>query len=116
MMRVIGLLVTLFTLSRTACPQPASLSSISVTPPSVMNTATLPPLKVAAFPGVELVSTYRLSLSLTMSMVFGPAAAAGGGCAAARDREKTASSAPSRNRRVMWCLQKARLYYSDRHD
>ena len=57
MMRVIGLSVTLFTLSSTAWPQPASLSSTSVTPPSVMNTATLPPLKVAALPGVELVRT-----------------------------------------------------------
>jgi hypothetical protein len=57
MMRVIGLLVTLFTLSSTAWPQPASLSSTSVTPPSVMNTATLPPLNVAWLPGVELVST-----------------------------------------------------------
>ncbi len=29
-----------------------------------MNTATLPPLKVAAFPGVELVRTYKLSFEL----------------------------------------------------
>ena len=51
MMRVTGLLVTLFTLSGTAWPQPASLSSTSVTPPSVMNTATLPPLNASRSSG-----------------------------------------------------------------
>src|SRR5947208_16859536 len=77
MILVTGLVVTLFTLSRTAWPQPASFVSTSVTPPSVMNTATLPPLNVAGFPGVELVRTYRLSLSFTKSMTRGPC-----GCAA----------------------------------
>ena len=75
MMRVIGLSLTLFTLSSTAWPQPASLSSTSVTPASVMKTATLPPLKVAALPGVELVRTYSVSLSFRMSTTFGAAGA-----------------------------------------
>ena len=48
---MIGLSVTLLTLSSTAWPQPFSLVSTSVTPPSVMNTATLPPLKVAGVAG-----------------------------------------------------------------
>ncbi len=96
MMRVIGLSVTLFTLSSTAWPQPASLSSTSVTPPSVMNTATLPPLKVAALPGVELVRTYRLSFSFMMSMIFGAA-----GVCAAIDAAPAASSVPSRTMRFM---------------
>ena len=57
MMVVIGLSVTLLTLSSTAWPQPFNLVSTSVTPPSVMNTATLPPLNVAGFPGVDVVRT-----------------------------------------------------------
>src|SRR5580704_10346564 len=97
MIVVIGLLLTLLTLSSTAWPQPASLSSTSVTPPSVMNTATLPPLN-AAFPGEELVRTYRLSLSFTMSITFGPAA---GGCCAAIDNVPAASTTPSKTLRFI---------------
>ena len=44
MMRVIGLLVTDLTRSTIVGPKPGSLVSTSVTPLSVMNTATLPPL------------------------------------------------------------------------
>src|SRR5476649_1777242 len=106
MILVIGLSVTLFTLSSTAWPQPASLSSTRVTPPSVMNTATLPPLNVAALPGVELVRTYRLSFSFTMSMTFGAA-----GVCAAIDAAPAASRMPNSTLRFMsdppW---KRRLY------
>src|ERR1700694_4575436 len=107
MIVVIGLLVTLLPLSSTAWPQPASLSSTSVTPPSVMNTATLPPLNVAAFPGVELVRTYRLSLSFRMSTTFGPAA---GGCWAAIDSVPAASTTPSKTLRFISNLQKGASY------
>src|SRR5712692_1932218 len=109
MILVTGLPVTLFTLSRTAWPQPASFVSTSVTPPSVMNTATLPPLNVAGLPGVELVRTYRLSLSFTMSMTRGPcgcAAWAGGACKSipavtAIESEPTSRITPSRTLRFM---------------
>src|SRR5216684_2370573 len=109
MILVTGLAVTLFTLSRTAWPQPASFVSTSVTPPSVMNTATLPPLNVAGLPGVELVRTYRLSLSFTMSMTRGPcgcAAWAGGACKSipavtAIESEPTNRITPSRALRFM---------------
>ena len=46
-------------------------------PVLVMKTETLPPLKVALSPGVELVRMYRLSRSFCISMTLGPA----GGCA-----------------------------------
>src|SRR6266581_380803 len=109
MILVTGLVVTLFTLSRTAWPQPASFVSTSVTPPSVMNTATLPPLNVAGFPGVELVRTYRLSLSFTMSMTRGPcgcAACARDPCKSVRavtaiESEPNNRSTPSRTLRFM---------------
>jgi hypothetical protein len=61
MIVVTGLFVTVLSLSRIAWPQPASLVSTSVTPLSVMKIATLPPLNVAALPGVELVTTETLS-------------------------------------------------------
>src|SRR5205814_1921765 len=54
MIRVIGLSVTLFTLSSTAWPQPASLSSTSVTPLSVMNTATLPRMNRRTFAALSV--------------------------------------------------------------
>ena len=47
MMRVIGLLVTDFTRSTIVGPNPGSLESTIVTPASVMNTATFPPLKAS---------------------------------------------------------------------
>ena len=45
MMRVMGLFVTPFTRSTIVGPKPGSFASTRVTPLSVMNTATLPPLK-----------------------------------------------------------------------
>ena len=57
MMVVTGLLVTVLTCVEQRLAPAASFVSTSVTPASVMNTATLPPLNVAASPGVELVST-----------------------------------------------------------
>ena len=53
--------------SSSAGPHTASLVSTSVTPASVMNTETLPPLNVAALPGVDEVITKRLSFSFTTS-------------------------------------------------
>src|SRR5580693_4379947 len=63
-----------------------------------MNTETLPPLNVAALPGVELVRTYRLSLSFTMSITFGPA---DGACWAAIDSAPAASITASRTLRFI---------------
>src|SRR5262245_6651132 len=83
MIRVTGLSVTVFSLSRIAWPQPASFVSTSVTPPSVINTATSPPLNVVRSAGLELVRTYRLSFSFSRSMTRGPAAWAAGGWYAA---------------------------------
>ena len=57
MMVVTGLFVTDFTLSSSVGPQPANLVSTSVTPASVMNTATLPPLNDSRGVGLELVIT-----------------------------------------------------------
>jgi hypothetical protein len=54
---VIGLSVTLFDLVEHRLAPAVNLVSTSVTPPSVMNTATLPPLNVAGFPGVDVVRT-----------------------------------------------------------
>ena len=64
MIVVTGFGVIDFTLSSSAWPQPASLVSTSVTPASVMNTDTLPPLNARAASGSTLVITKRLSLQL----------------------------------------------------
>src|SRR5499427_10486492 len=66
MMRVIGLLVTLFTRSMIVGPKPGSLASTIVTPLSVMNTATLPPLNADVSSAPDPVMTYRLSLTFSI--------------------------------------------------
>ena len=66
MMRVMGLLVTLLTRSTIVGPKPGSLASTIVTPPSVMNTATLPPLNADVSSAPEPVMTYRLSLTFSI--------------------------------------------------
>jgi hypothetical protein len=66
MIVVIGLLVTVFTLSRMTCPHPASLVSTSTTPVSVMKTAVLPPLNAARSVGFDPVIMYRLSLTFSI--------------------------------------------------
>jgi hypothetical protein len=69
-----------------------------------MNTATFPPLNVAAFPGVELVRTYKLSFSFWMSITFGPAGCGGAGCwcaATAIDNDPATSRLPNRVVRFM---------------
>src|SRR5579862_2259696 len=94
MIVVTGLSVTLLILSSIACPHPASFVSTSVTPPSVTNTDTLPPLNVSLLPGVELSSTQRLSRSFCISMTRGACA---GACdaAAAIENAPAASTIPS---------------------
>ena len=57
MMRVIGLLVTDLTRSTSVGPNPGSFESTSVTPLSVMNTATLPPLNASVSSTPEPVMT-----------------------------------------------------------
>ena len=79
MMRVIGLFVTLLTRSTIVGPKPGSFASTSVTPPSVMNTATLPPLNAVRSSTPEPVRMYRLSFTFStfiaaMDFADGPGA------------------------------------------
>ena len=81
MMWVIGLSVTVFTWSRIAWPQLASLVSTSTTPLAVTNTAVLPPPPRAPCRGCPSPSR--------SAATFGPAA----GCCATSARPATAKTA-----------------------
>ena len=102
MMRVTGLFVTVLIRSRMVGPKPGSFVSTSVTPASVMNTATLPPLNAAVSPAPEPVMMYRLSLTFSICMALIDAADSPGAWPDTTiERAATPISVPSTSPRLM---------------
>src|SRR5687768_8836594 len=119
MMRVIGLFVTDLTRSTIVGPNPGSLESTSVTPASVTNTATLPPLNASIVATLAPVMMKRLSFTFSTfiaSMVcfVGP----GGACPdTAMESAPNATSTPSTSTRFIDRPSRQILYsgYADEH-